>query len=317
MPKLVCSAENITKSFGSFVALDDVSIEMYEAEVYGLLGSNGAGKSTLTKIFAGLLAPDSGNVKFFGYELNKNYSEIKKTFGVVPQEISCYHGFTVRENIDFFGLMYGLKGSRLEEKREELINWLELRKFRDKPVAELSGGYKRLLNIACSLVNDPAIIFMDEPTVGLDPKIRHLMWEKIKELKYRGKTICLTTHYLDEAQELCDRVGLLVNGRLLVNDSPEELIRKYGGYRALIMKVSKGISEEDASSIKESFEESQTIVLGSTIVVSFKQEHSLEKIAILTQWLVDKGYEVLKSTVKEPELEHVFLNLTGEGMRVD
>lgn len=315
MAKIVCRAEHITKSFGSYRALDDVSLEMYESEVYGLLGSNGAGKSTLTRIMSGLLKPDDGAVSYYDLDLEKNYRSLKKRFSVVPQEISCYYGFSVRQNIEFFGLMYGIAGDELEKKIEYILKWLSLEKFADKAVNELSGGYKRLVNIACSIVNDPAIIFMDEPTVGLDPKMRHLLWDKIKELKDQGKTICLTTHYLDEAQELCDRVALLVNGRLLVKGEPQELIEKYGGYRILIMKVSKDIPPEHSEIIKNTFEGSQIVFVGRTIVISFNQEHSLEKISILTQWLIDQGYEVLSSNVKEPELEDVFLNITGERLR--
>lgn len=315
MPRTVCEALNITKYFGEFKALDDVSVEMQEKEVFGLLGSNGAGKSTLTKIMVGLLKQDSGEVRFLGKGLERNEAELKKIFSVVPQEISCYHGFTVTENIRFFGLMYGVKGRQLEEKTAHLIEWLSLSKFANKPVNQLSGGYKRLLNIACSLVHDPLIIFLDEPTVGLDPNIRHLMWEKIRELKDEGKTICLTTHYLDEAQALCNRIGILVNGRLIVKGDPQELIKKYGGYRILVIKLNKEVLSEDSESVKSSFPDAQTALLGNTIVISFKQEHSLEKISRLTQWLEEQGYEIISSVVKEPELEDVFLNLTGERMR--
>jgi len=234
---------------------------------------------------------------------------------VVPQEISCYKGFSVYENIRFFGLMYGVKGKELEEKIFYLLDWLSLTKFAHKPVNQLSGGYKRLTNIACSLINDPDIIFMDEPTVGLDPQIRHLLWEKIKALKEMGKTVCLTTHYLDEAQVLCDRIGLLMNGRLLVKGNPLELIKKYGGYRIVVIKLSDVVKSHEIDLIKESFEGSQVEIMGNTIVIGFTQKGSLEKISLLTQWVSEQGYKVISSVVKEPELEDVFLNLTGERMR--
>ncbi len=315
MQRTVCEAANISKSFGNFKALDDVSLEMYEGEVFGLLGSNGAGKSTLTKIMAGLLSPDAGEVRFLGNPLDAGNAEFRKIFAVVPQEISCYYGFTVAENIRFFGIMYGLRGQKLDEMARHLTEWLGLVQFRDRPVNDLSGGYKRLLNIACALVNDPLIIFLDEPTVGLDPNIRRLIWDKIRELKMQGKTICLTTHYLDEAQALCNRIGLLVNGRLIVKGDPMELIKKYGGYRVLIIKVDRAISENDGASIRNSFQNEQTEILGNTAIISFKQEHSLEKISLLTQWIEEQGYGIISSVVKEPELEDVFLNLTGQRMR--
>ncbi|VVB99273.1 putative branched-chain amino acid transport ATP-binding protein LivG [uncultured archaeon] len=315
MAKVVCRAEHISKTFGSFRALDDVSIEMEEGQIYGLLGSNGAGKSTLTRIMSGLLSQDSGGVYYYDFRLEENYRELKKLFSVVPQEASFYQGFSVRANIEFFGIMYGMKGKALGERVEHLLDWLALRKFENRAANELSGGYKRLLNIACSLVNDPAIIFMDEPTVGLDPAIRKLLWEKVKELKHQNKTICLTTHYLDEAQALCDYIGVLVNGRLIVKGEPMDLIKKYGGYRILVMKVDLPLAEEDTNAIKNTFEGSQTTVMGNTIVISFHQEHSLENISLLTQWLMDRGYSVTSSIVREPELEDVFLNVTGDRIR--
>ncbi len=317
MPKIVCSCENISKAFGNFRALDDVSLELCEGEIFGLLGSNGAGKSTLTKIMSGLLNQDSGSVNYYGYELEKNYGKLKAFFSVVPQEVSYYYGFTVMQNMEFFGLMNGMKGSALRERNCHLIDWLQLKEFEEKPANELSGGYRRLLNIACSLVGAPDIVFMDEPTVGLDPNMRHMLWEKIRELKDENKTICLTTHYLDEAQVLCDRVGILVGGKLIVKGEPLELIKKYGGHSVLTMKVSKPIEKEDEEVISNSFVGSQTIVLGNSITISFAQEHSIERISLLTQWLVDRGYEVLRSSVKEPDLEDVFLALTKEKILVD
>lgn len=315
MSAIVCSVSNAVKSFGIHKALDNVSLGLQEKEIYGLLGSNGAGKSTLIKIMTGLMIQDSGEVQYFGQEFSKNYSRLKTSFSVVPQDISCYHGFTVRENLRFFGLMYNIKGEALSKKIQYLIDWFQLKDFENKPVSELSGGYKRLLNIACSLVHDPAIIFLDEPTVGLDPTMRRIIWKKVKELKDQGRTICLTTHYLDEAQQLCDRVGLLVNGKLLVSGTPQELIEQFGGFRILIMKLNKIIGEQHADLIKNSFPDSHVEVMGATVVISFSQEHSLEKISMLTQWLSDQDYDVLSSVVKEPELEDVFLNVTGERMR--
>ncbi|MEM4391023.1 MAG: ABC transporter ATP-binding protein [Candidatus Diapherotrites archaeon] len=311
----VCLVENITKFYGDYLALDNVSLELYEKEIFGLLGSNGAGKSTLIKIMTSLLEADKGNVAYFGLNLDEKKEEIKKLFAVVPQEISCYHGFSVEQNIRFFGLMYGIKAEKLEERTKYLLDWFQLSDFSGRPVNELSGGYKRLLNIACSLVHDPKIVFLDEPTVGLDPTMRRLLWKKIYELKEQGKTICITTHYLDEAQSLCNRVGLLVNGKLIVVGEPFELIKKYGGVRILVMKLSHIIMQDHAEAIKNSFEDSQVEVQGSTIIISFSQEHSIEKISLLTQWLENQGYEVISSIIKEPELEDVFLNLTGERMK--
>ncbi len=281
------------------------------------MGSNGAGKSTLTKIMSGLVSQDEGRVLYYGYELEKNYGNLKKFFSVVPQEISCYSGFTVKENVDFFGKMHGKRGEELRKKTKEILDWLMLSEFSKRPANELSGGYKRLLNIACSVVGDPSIIFMDEPTVGLDPNMRHMLWEKIFELQEQNKTICLTTHYLEEAQELCDHVGLLMNGRLIIKGAPPDLIKKYGGQTVLITKTDRQVSDEHAEKIKKIFEVSQTVIIGNSIVISFPQEQSLEQISILSDWLKQNGYKVTSSVVKEPDLEDVFLNITGEKLKVD
>ena len=315
MPKIVCEAKNIKKSYGSYLALNDVSLKLRDSEVFGLLGSNGAGKSTLTNIMSGLIEQDEGEVYYYGYELKENYKEIKKYFSIVPQEVSCYHGFTVKENLKFFGLMNGIKGQELKEKIEYLLKWLDLTKYAKKTVNELSGGYKRLTNIAISLLNDPDIIFMDEPTVGLDPKIRHMMWEKIEELKDNGKSICLTTHYLDEAEELCDSVGILFNGKLLVEGNPQNLINKHGGYRVFTLKIDQIVPQQIIGTLKKVFKESMVDVTGNKIIISLEQKNSFEKITSLTKWLVHKGYKVKSSVVKEPELEDVFLNITGQQLR--
>jgi ABC-type multidrug transport system ATPase subunit len=315
MPNIVCSAESISKSFGKFKALNGVSVELYEQEIFGLLGSNGAGKSTLAKIMTGLLDADAGKINYFGLDLKKDYNELKKRLTVVPQEISCYHGFTVEDNIRFFGLMHKIRGKALDDKVEYLLEWLPLKKFRHKAVNELSGGYKRMVNIACSLVHDPKMIFLDEPSAGLDPKMRHILWEKITELKKSGKTICLTTHYLDEAQALCDRVALLVSGEIVIKGIPEELIKQHGGYRVLILKLNKVVPQEIRETIKKVFKESQVDAIDNTILVSFDQKHSIEKISVLTRWLIKQGYEVTNSVVKEPELEDVFMNITGDKLR--
>lgn len=172
--KAIVVADKVSKKFGNFTALSEVSLSIIENEVFGLLGPNGAGKSTLSRILMGLLEANSGKVSFFGMEFKAGKKQIMQKVAIVPQEISAFRSFSVRQNICFFGTLYGIKGKALRQKADFLIDWLKLKEFENRKVEDLSGGYQRLLNIACSLVHDPQVIFFDEPTVGLDPRMRKL-----------------------------------------------------------------------------------------------------------------------------------------------
>ena len=225
--------------------------------------------------------------------------------------------FSVEKNMNFFASIYGLKRNKLRERVSFLLKWLELNEFKDTKSDFLSGGYQRLLNIAISLLHDPEIIFMDEPTVGLDPKMRQMFWHKIKELKANGKTIILTTHYMDEAEELCTKIALLKKGKLLSIGKPHELIRQYGGVKVMIFEIKNGIREEHLEKIKQALKESGVVAKGELLFIPFAQKRSLEKVMAITDWLLKEGYEINSSTTKEPNLEDVFLNLTGEQMEVN
>ena len=225
----ILEAKAITKSFKAQQVLKGISFEIKEGEILGLLGPNAAGKSTLSKIVMGRLKADSGKIFFEGNDLNYNKNIISKHFSLVPQEEYFYKDFTIKENLDFFGMIYNLDETERENRREYLIKWLGLSRFRNKRAVDLSGGYRRLLNIACSLCHDPKIIFMDEPTVALDPAARKDIWDKIFELKKQGKTIVITTHYIHEAEYLCDNVILMMEGKVLEQGNPKELKKKYKG----------------------------------------------------------------------------------------
>ncbi|MDO8647558.1 MAG: ABC transporter ATP-binding protein [Candidatus Diapherotrites archaeon] len=313
--KAIVVAEKVSKKFGSFAALSDISIYILENEVFGLLGPNGAGKSTLSKILMGMMDADSGNVRFFGADLKKQHSLIKGKVAIVPQDIAAFYSFSVKQNLDFFGTLYGIKGQELKKRREYLLEWLQLKQFENRKVENLSGGYQRLLNIACSLVHDPRVIFFDEPTVGLDPKMRKLFWEIIETLKDDGKTICITTHYMDEAEHLCDRVGIINQGKLLVCESPKKLIEEYGGFKVLVVMLEKIPESDFVEALKRILIGSEVTSLGNAIVIALSQEHSLEKISMITDFINAKGYEIKSSTLREPELEDVFINLTGRKLK--
>ena len=308
----IISVKNVKKQFGQTQVLKGVSFNIEAGEIFGLLGSNGAGKSTITSIILGLQKPTEGSIVFFeGKDVN-----LKKKIALVPQDTAFYKDFSVEKNMLFFGSIYGLKRNKLRDRVKFLLNWLNMSEFKDIKADFLSGGYQRLLNIAISLLHDPEIIFLDEPTVGLDPKMRLMFWQKIKELKAVGKTIILTTHYMDEAEELCTRIALLKKGKLLSIGKPRELIIKYGGIKVMIFEVKGGVREEHLQKIRQALNERTVMSKGDLLFIPFKQEHSLEKVLAVTDWLMQEGYNITSSTTKEPNLEDVFLNLTGEQMEV-
>ncbi len=307
----IVSVKNILKSYGAKKVLEGVSFDIEEGEIFGLLGSNGAGKSTITSIILGLEKQTSGEVILFNSKDNKN---LNSKIALVPQETAFYKDFTVEANMHFFASIAGLKGEKKNKICNFLIKWLGLENFKNTKSDFLSGGYQRLLNIALSLLNDPKLIFLDEPTVGLDPKMRLMFWDKIKELKAQGKTIILTTHYMDEAQKLCSKVALLKKGKLLVMGNPADLIQEYGGIKVIVLKIQDGISENDLKNIKTTLKQDNILSKNEFLFIPLGQDHSIEKVTGVTEWLMKKGYNILSSTTKEPDLEDVFLNITGDKM---
>ena len=307
----IVSVKNISKSYGAKKVLEGVSFDIEEGEIFGLLGSNGAGKSTITSIILGLEKQSSGEVILFNSTSRKN---LNSKIALVPQETAFYKDFTVQANMQFFASIAGLKGEKKNKICDFLIKWLGLESFKNTKSDFLSGGYQRLLNIALSLLNDPQLIFLDEPTVGLDPKMRLMFWDKIKELKAQGKTIILTTHYMDEAQKLCSKVALLKKGKLLVMGNPADLIQEYGGIKVIVLKIKDGISENDLKNIKTVLNQENVLSKNEFLFIPLGQDHSVEKVTGVTEWLMKKGYNILSSTTKEPDLEDVFLNITGDKM---
>ena len=307
----IISVKNIDKFYGKKQVLSDVSFDIEKGEIFGLLGSNGAGKSTLTKIILGLEEATDGEVLMFG---SAKRSKQKAKFSLVPQDDSFYKDFTVKKNMTFFASIYGVGGALRKKRVDFLLSWLELSNFSNLRADFLSGGYQKLLNIAISLIQDPEVIFMDEPTVGLDPRMRQLFWNKILELKRNGKTIILTTHYMDEAEELCNRVALLKNGKLIALGKPVDLIKQHGGIKVVVFRLSKSPADLDVEMIKMMAASKSVVVRGNYLIIPFSQEDSIKRLAGVTELLMKKGYNILSSTEKEPDLEDVFLNIVGENM---
>jgi len=308
MPSIL-EASKVCKSFGSVKALDSVSFSISEGEIFGLLGPNGSGKSTLIKILSGIQGLDSGKITVLGQELNSN---CKKTISVIPQDYCFFEDFTVMQNIKFFGSQIGLNGKELDEKANHLLDWLELKKFSSQKAVFLSGGYKRLLNISISLLSSPKALLMDEPTVGLDPQMRSKVWAKIMELKMQGMTILLTTHYMDEAQALCDTVCMLNKGKVLCAGPPQKMIEAFGGLSIIVFVVNKEIPKELFEELKKKVKVGELSFNANSMVLSVPVKNAFKTAEAIADFLSENGFEIIKQNIKEPNLEHAFIALTGE-----
>ena len=219
--------ENLSKDYEDVRAVDGLSFEVERGELFGLLGPNGAGKTTTINILCGLVEPTSGSASVGGFNISKETDRIKELIGVCPQETAVFPYLTGRENVELFGNLHAMPKEKLKRRTGELLKRMSLSKDADRRVGKYSGGMRRRINLVIALVHDPEIAFLDEPTVGMDPQSRRAVWDFIKELKDREKTIVLTTHYMEEAEALCDRVGIIDYGRLIALDSPDHLKEKF------------------------------------------------------------------------------------------
>lgn len=220
--------DTLRKEYGDIIAVNDLSLSIEAGRFFGLLGPNGAGKTTLIRLMVGLIGPDSGQVHIDDHLIHRDANAIKKRIGIVSQHINLDKELSVAENMEFSGRMYGLTGKEARKKADEMIAFFSLEKHRDKICKKLSGGMKRKLMIAKALMHDPIVLFLDEPTVGVDAVARRDIWRLLKEINERGTTILLTTHYMDEAHNLCDEIGLMNSGKILRKDTPEGLIDRLG-----------------------------------------------------------------------------------------
>ena len=223
---IAIKAENITKTFGDFTAVDHISFEVTKGEIFGFLGANGAGKTTAMRMFSGLSIPTSGTATVAGFDVYKETEKIKKNIGYMSQKFSLYGNLTVKENLNFFGGIYGIPRKNLKIKRDQLIQELGLENEKNKLVSELPLGWKQKLAFSVAIFHEPQIVFLDEPTGGVDPVTRRQFWNMIYEASDRGITIFVTTHYMDEA-EYCDRVSIMVDGKIAALDTPANLKKQF------------------------------------------------------------------------------------------
>ena len=299
MVEPVVSVKGLVKRYGNFAAVDGISFDVPKGEIFALLGPNGAGKTTTIEVLECIRSPTAGSVRVLGHSVSDSGgpAEIKKKIGVLPQEFNTLGRLTVAENLEFFAGMY--------DSPVELMGLLDLLEIRDKAkvrFANLSGGLKQRVGIAVALVNDPELIFLDEPTTGLDPEIRRATWKVIRDLKLKGKSIILTTHYMDEAEQLADKVAILVKGKVAALDGPSQLVRSYGVDRAMVF--SNG-GEGIFGTLRRFFD---TVSLeGANVVVPFSD---MRDIHVALTALMERGLQA-DMTLRSASLEDVFLKLAG------
>jgi ABC-2 type transport system ATP-binding protein len=311
--------DSVTKRFEDTVAVNKVSVKVAKGELFGLLGPNGAGKSTLTRMISGMINPTSGTIKVGGYDIQHDTQKVKELLGVVPQDVVLYDYLNSRENLAFFGKLYGLSGDRLKKRVEKALKFTGLDdKAARRHVSTYSGGMKRRVNVAAALLHEPQVILMDEPTVGLDPQNRHALWEIIEVLHKERKTILLTTHLMDEAETLCDRVAIMDKGKIIALDTPHELIRQ--------SKLQNTITIVPDRIVPNLLEEVQRIPGIIKAYKAYDKDENAEAVKVVTDRPDDIGPKVVSAMFSmgakmrsieysRVTLEDVFIQLTGRSLR--
>jgi len=308
----VFQVRGLIKSYGPVRAVDGVSFTVAKGEVYGLLGPNGAGKTTIMSMLSGLLQPDEGQIVFDGIDLAAFPLKVKAQLGVVPQEPALYENLSARENLQFWGGLYGLSGARLTEAVDRVLDLVGLKERAKDPVKQYSGGMKRRINLALGLVHAPRAVLMDEPTVGIDPQARLNILEAVKKVAVSGTTVIYTTHYLEEVEQLCDRIAIMDHGKILAEGTLDELKSRVGG--------------RDIVTVRGSFETAAVLprvdALAGVQVTSAEPGRlvlSVEgsgrgSVDVLSR-LLAPGVAIEGISIQPPSLNTLFLNLTGRELR--
>jgi len=297
------TARGLTKTFGEFTAVDGIDFSVARGEAFGFLGPNGAGKSSTMRMIGCVSPVSSGELRVLGMDPATQGSEIKARLGVAPQEDTLDTELTVRENLVLYARYFGISRATAKEKADRLLDFVQLTERADDKVEPLSGGMKRRLTIARSLVNDPEVLLLDEPTTGLDPQARHVVWDRLYRLKQQGVTLVLTTHYMDEAEQLCDRLVIMDRGKIVAEGSPWELIATHSSREVLEVRLADGDAPDLAAMLDG---------------VAGRVEDLPDRVLVYTdngeraaEVLHDRGVRPVATLVRRSTLEDVFLRLTG------
>ena len=296
-------ARGLTKRYGEFVAVDNIDFTVSRGESFGFLGPNGAGKSTTMRIISSTLQRTSGEISILGKDPNEHGPQIRAHLGVVPQQDHLDNQLTVAENLYIYGRYFGLSRKFIRPKVDELLEFAQLEEKRDVKVEALSGGMKRRLTIARALVSEPEILMLDEPTTGLDPQARHILWDRLFRLKEQGVTLLITTHYMDEDEQLCNRLIVMDKGKIMAEDSPMELIKKYSTKEVLEVRFGSGRSDQVADQLRQMCDRIE-VLPDRILMYADDGEALLEEVTA-------KHLKPLTSLVRRSSLEDVFLRLTG------
>ena len=330
---VMLETRDLAKTFGDVrrggvEAVKGIDLQIEKGEIFALLGPNGAGKTTTISMISGLTEPTRGDAFIGGYSITRQPLQAKRLLGVVPQEIALYPSMSARHNLEFFGQMYGLRGKDLARRVDMMLDFVALTDRQSERIETYSGGMKRRINIAAGLLHGPQVVYMDEPTVGIDPQSRRRILDTVKLLReQRGMTVLYTTHLMEEAQELSDRVGIIDHGQIIALGTPGDLIQQVGELDRLVFKVGEAVVGDDTlQRINVSVDgvtqamfdppgedgENRTNVSGLLVVHARRGRRALPFILNLVE---EEGIEIESVEVREPDLEAVFLHLTGRALR--
>jgi ABC-2 type transport system ATP-binding protein len=311
---LILEVRDLVKDYDGVHAVKGISFAIAEGEIFSLLGPNGAGKTTTISVLSTLYKATSGDAIIGGFSVRQQPQEVRKLIGVVPQELAIYDELTGRENLSFWGQMYDLAGNTLKKRIDEVLEQTGLTEKANQRVKTYSGGMKRRLNIGVGLLHKPKLLFMDEPTVGIDPQSRRAILDSVKELNHQGMTVLYTTHYMEEAQELSDRVGIIDHGELIALGTQGELTRQVGETESLVLHLGDtDVPETLAATVRDVPGVLQANVSDQSVtIISSAVEAVLPLVVAKANTL---GYKIRTVDIQEPNLEAVFLKLTGRALR--
>jgi ABC-2 type transport system ATP-binding protein len=310
----ILEVKDLKKNYGDFAAVKGITFDIKEGEIFSLLGPNGAGKTTTISMLSTLYTPTSGDAAIGGHSISKDPMAVKQVIGVVPQELALYEDLTARENLIFWGQMYGLSGKALNGRVDEVLVQIGLVDKAKNQVKTYSGGMKRRVNIGVGLLHRPRLLFMDEPTVGIDPQSRRAILDTVKDLNKQGMTVLYTTHYMEEAEELSDRVGIIDHGELIALGTQDELTKQVGQSDTLILHIGEN---EDAEALAESLKGLDGILEAIAVdhQVSIVTPQAEDVLATVVGAANERGIKIRSIDIREPNLEAVFLHLTGRALR--
>jgi len=310
----ILEVKDLVKKYDDFTAVKGITFDIKEGEIFSLLGPNGAGKTTTISMLSTLYSPTSGDATIGGHSVSKDPMAVKKVIGVVPQDLALYEDLTAKENLIFWGQMYDLSGKALNSRVDEVLEQIGLVDKAKNRVKTYSGGMKRRVNIGVGLLHKPRLLFMDEPTVGIDPQSRRAILDTVKDLNKQGMTVLYTTHYMEEAAELSNRVGIIDHGELIALGTQDELTKQVGQTDTLILHISEN---EDADALANSLKDMPEVLEATTTdhEVSIITPSAENILASVVSKANERCIKIRSIDIREPNLEAVFLHLTGRALR--